>query len=69
MVIYKDSSDWKRHYDDWAKFLATAKWDKDNVTKTQHEYRVKIFDRLMKDYEANNKWLKECVTTLILLGR
>ena len=40
MVMYKDSSDWKRHYDDWAKFLATAKWDKDNVTKAQHEYKV-----------------------------
>ena len=55
MVMYKDSSDWKRHYDDWAKFLATAKWDKDNVTKAQHEYRVKIFERLMSDYEDSNK--------------
>ena len=54
-MMYKDSSDRKRHYSDWKKFLATAKWDKDNVTKAQHEYRVKIFERLMSDYEDSNK--------------
>ena len=55
MVMYKDTKEWKRHYDNWKKFLATAKWDeKGDVTEAQHEYRMKIFDRLMKDYEANN---------------
>ena len=53
-MMYKDTKEWKRHYDDWKKFLATAKWDSDNITKSQHEYRMKIFDRLMKDYEANH---------------
>ena len=53
--MYKDTKEWKRHYDDWEKFLATAKWErKGDVTEAQHKYRVKIFDRLMKDYEANN---------------
>ena len=53
--FYDDEATWKRHYDDWEKFLATAKWDeKGDVTEAQHKYRVKIFDRLMKDYEVNN---------------
>ena len=56
MVMYKDSKEWKRHYSDWEKFLATAKWDQDgDITKSQHDYRIRIFERLMKDYEANNE--------------
>lgn len=53
-LMYKDTNEWKRHYSDWEKFLATAKWDSDNITKTQHEYRIRVFERLMKDYEDMN---------------
>ena len=53
--FYDDEATWKRHYDDWEKFLATAKWnDQDEITHSQHEYRMKIFERLMKDYEVNH---------------
>ena len=50
-MMYKDDKDWDRHFEDWKKLLATAKWDSESITKTQHEYRIKIFERLMRDYD------------------
>ena len=52
---YEDDKSWKKHYDDWMKLKEELKHFPQDVTKQQHEYRMKIIYRLIQEYEAMNK--------------
>ena len=54
--MYEDEKTWKQHYEDWKKILPKLTWDSNGyVLKVQHEYRVKMIEKLVSEYEAINK--------------
>jgi len=56
-MMYEDKKTWKQHYDEWVRMLPKIK-EEMNVGNfkvlTVDEYRVHVFERLIKDYEAMN---------------
>ena len=52
-MMYNDDKTWKQHYDDWKKIIPTIKFnEKGDVTKTQFEYRTRLLERLVKEFES-----------------
>ena len=55
MMMYDDDKTWKQHYKDWQKLVDDIKHFPQDVSKQQHEYRMKIIYKLINEYEAMNR--------------
>ena len=44
MRIYEDKNNWEDHYNEWKRLYPTI----------TNDYRKRLFERLIKDYEVNN---------------
>lgn len=54
-MIYDDEKTWDSHKKDWDKLTKSIVFYPKDVTQAQHDYRMKIIYRLIKDYEVMNK--------------
>lgn len=52
--MYNDDKTWKQHFDDWVKIIDQAKRGED-ITPSQHEYRMKTIKKMIDSYKASIK--------------